>query len=281
MKNIINVIVNEIRQGENIDLYVTILLALVVAILGIFQVAKFDVVAGAILATLALLASAMLSSRRATRDMKLANNKLQETMDDLKLQLEQPAYISDLILQGYPDFASQLQSAKRVSVLGAVLSSTVSRYNSEFVRILNRGGTLRFVLSEPTPEVFAMQSVRSSLVDDYNFMMNASQNAMKTILTLAEKNSLGLVELQTIPYLNPYNLIIIESADGIAKIYVRLMAFQTSASEQPVLEFDKKNDTDWYRFFEDQFEKIWSSSNQLKRENLEDKIEYWKQQLSY
>lgn len=48
----------DLREGRNLEVYVTIVLALALSILGLFNIVRSDVLAAATLATLGLLASA-------------------------------------------------------------------------------------------------------------------------------------------------------------------------------------------------------------------------------
>ncbi|MEV6945671.1 hypothetical protein AB0N07_27490 [Streptomyces sp. NPDC051172] len=59
----------DLSAGENLELYVTALLSLTLAVLGVFDVAGGKVLAAATLATLALLAGSLLGSRRQIADL--------------------------------------------------------------------------------------------------------------------------------------------------------------------------------------------------------------------
>ncbi|WP_159403703.1 hypothetical protein [Streptomyces sp. NRRL S-646] len=59
----------ELSTGENLELYVTALLSLTLAVLGVFDVAGGKVLAAATLATLALPAGSLLGSRRQIADL--------------------------------------------------------------------------------------------------------------------------------------------------------------------------------------------------------------------
>jgi len=81
---IIDAILNDIRKKQNLDIYITILISLVIAILGFAQVTNQDIISSAVLAVLALVSISLLVNRR-ENDMiqkSLLNiDTLQEKLD--------------------------------------------------------------------------------------------------------------------------------------------------------------------------------------------------------
>jgi hypothetical protein len=261
MNKAIRTIIKEIKHGENIDIYLTIFLALVVAVLGIIPVVEAKVIGAVTLATLGLLASSLLSTRRASAEMKEAYEKLASNVRKLEEKIEDSNHLSDFLIQAYPDVTEQLRKAKRVSIEGSTLSSTVTRYSSEFQQLLQRGGILRVLVSEPTVEVLNMQLFRSSSIKDPNQMTNNMQSNLAIMKTIPDKVSRPeLFEIRTMPYLASYSLFIIESEDGTSKAFVKLLPFQRPESESPTLELHSQYDSKWFQFFSDQYERLWAAS---------------------
>jgi hypothetical protein len=257
-------IFKEIKTGENLDLYLTILLAIVVAILGILQVISFEILSAAILATLGLLASSLLSSRRSTTEIKSSFDKLSSTTSELQEKIQKSSSISELLIKAYPDLTEKLRSAKNVSIEGSTLMSTVTRYTTAFEQLLQRGGALKILVSEAVPEVLAMQVYRSSSIKDPVIMANDMQSHVAVMKTLTNKiHQPDLLEIKLMPYLASYSLFIIEDKDGITEIYVKLLPFQKSDSESPTFKVDSKNDPIWYKFFSKQFELLWESAHKI------------------
>src|SRR4029078_397713 len=119
----IKLIIKEIHQGENIDLYLTIVLAFSVALLGIFQIARFEIISGVILAMIGLMATSLLANRRSNSELKDSSLQLQQMIQKLQATLQQPPSVSDILDQGYPDFRERLATARAAYFLGAVLST--------------------------------------------------------------------------------------------------------------------------------------------------------------
>ncbi|MEW5717114.1 MAG: hypothetical protein AB1817_00665 [Chloroflexota bacterium] len=262
MKKAFNEMIKEIKQGENLDIYVTILLAIVVAVLGITPIVDDKVIAAVTLATLALLATSLLGTRRASSEMKDSYEKLATNVRRLEDKIEEPSHISDFLIRAYPDFTEQFKKAKRVSIEGSTLSSTVTRYFAEFQQLLQRGGSLRILVTKATPEVLAMQVFRSSSIKDPVLMKNTSESNLAMIKSMADKvPNPALLEVRTMPYLASYSLFIIESEDGTSKIYAKLLPFQKPEPESPTLELHSKHDSKWFQFFFDQYERLWKASD--------------------
>ena len=84
MLNYIKLAFKELKNGENLDLYVTITISITVAILGVIGVTKFEILSAAMLAVLGLLANSLLTSRRTMSDVQSAANGLEAEIKYLK-----------------------------------------------------------------------------------------------------------------------------------------------------------------------------------------------------
>jgi len=250
-------ILKEIRRGENLDFYLMILLASIVAVLNLLQ---HEVVSAVTLAILSLLAYSFLTARRSMADIKEALDQLASTVRIL----QQRGHISDLLRRAYPDFTEHFRTAERVSIGGSTLMSTVQRYSAEFKQLLQSGGSLRVLVSEPVPEVLAMQVFRSSSIKDPALMTSHIQANIAMMKSLADKvPHPELLEIRVMPYLASYSLAILEDKNGASKIYVKLLPFQRPEPESPTFEVDSHHDPEWSEFFLDQFDRMWESSRKV------------------
>ena len=76
----------DIRSGQNLDAYITISIALVVAVLGVTGFAPQNVVFSAILAVLALVATGLSVNRQDSKNLKNAISRI-ENLDHLGVSL--------------------------------------------------------------------------------------------------------------------------------------------------------------------------------------------------
>jgi hypothetical protein len=127
---------DEIRKGENLDLYITIFVSIIVAILSAFQIAQLELVIGVLLTIIAIIASSLLVNRRATEEVKNTNQQLIASFNEIKHATEKRPKFGDILREGFPDLKEEIDGAKSVSILGAVLSTSVSRYNANFIQLI-------------------------------------------------------------------------------------------------------------------------------------------------
>lgn len=251
----------EIRRGENLDIYLSIGLALVIGLLGAFQVVSAEIVAAAVLATLGLLSLSTLQNRRNVELMHDATAKLHEEIHLLVTEIRDQPAMSDVLMSGYPDLASEFRHAKSISLLGASHLTTLARYYSEFRHLLKRGGALRFILADQSPEVCTLLAFRGSTTRDPEVIRTTLSNSVARINSLPENPSeSGLVQARTIPYVPPFGIVLIERADGSALAVVKLYSFRTPDREHPSFSVSSTDDREWCRFFREQFDKFWENS---------------------
>lgn len=95
-------------------------------------------------------------------------------------------------------------------------------------------------------------------------MTNNIQSNLVLMKSLSDKVSHPeLLEVHTMPYLASYSIVIIESDDGISRAYVKLLPFQKPEPESPTFELYSQEDNQWFQFFHDQFERLWTASTKV------------------
>lgn len=170
--------------------------------------------------------------------------------------------ISSYILKGYPDFTNAIRTATRISILGTSLSSSATHYFTNFESFLQRGGSLRIIVSDTIPEVLAMQTYRAASIKEPKQIEELIQSHITIVSKLVDKTAHpDDFQLKVMPYLPPYSITLIEQADGSAVAYVKLLTFQKTESEQPTFAFRRHLDQEWFDYFSDQFERIWHAPN--------------------
>ncbi len=70
----------DIRNGQNIDIYITVTVSFVVAILSAFGVTNQTLISSAILAILALVSASLLSNRRANESIESALRAVEKSI---------------------------------------------------------------------------------------------------------------------------------------------------------------------------------------------------------
>ncbi len=120
---------DEIRRGENIDLYIATPLALLVAVLGVFGVTSPELISALTLVILSLLANSLLTSRHEVKD--------------LSRQLTQSS--SSVLLKDWidSDFQKDLEAAQELWLVGVSLTTIIRIHYSEIERKVRAGCSVK------------------------------------------------------------------------------------------------------------------------------------------
>ena len=122
----------EIKQGENVDLYLTLVVALLLAGLNIFGIG-LSMIGSVTLAVLALLSFSSLVNRR----------KLEEALDKLSRD-------KDILLDRFPtNREKDMEGAKELWLVGLTLHKTVDGYYSLLHKKLNQGDHVQVLIVDP------------------------------------------------------------------------------------------------------------------------------------
>ena len=106
---------DDIRQGENIDLYIAVPLAIALAILNLLGMTPTSLINPVTLVILGLLATALLGTRHAVGEL---SSKLAQTADTI-------------LLDEYPStFRANLENAIEVWIVGVSLTTQIRTYYS-------------------------------------------------------------------------------------------------------------------------------------------------------
>jgi hypothetical protein len=267
MKKTIEDIKNDIKNGENIDIYLSILLAVVVAVLGIIGVASFSILSAAILMLLSLLAGSILMIRKSANDARGASLEMATKLNDLQSALSSLRHtsVSDIFRRGYPNLQKDFDNTSSISVLGTNLVSTINSYYGIFEKAIDGGCKLRIIISSTESGVLGMLKFCNYKADDIDALRSMIQYHTKRILALGTSGH-GGAEVRALSYVPPYGIIVAKKKDGGGKIYVKLMSFRTLPGQYPTMEIGQE-DVEWFHFFDEQFEKFWEAAKPANRTN--------------
>lgn len=127
----------DIRLGQNIDAHITIVVAIVIAILGITGSASQEVILSAILAVLALGTAGSLASRQENRKLQAAVSRI-EHLD----------HLSDKFFSGEYDrneLKKLLRTSKKSFFWGTNFTRTIPLLRDEIENGLDSGLELKFL----------------------------------------------------------------------------------------------------------------------------------------
>lgn len=250
-------IFRDIHQRQNLDIYLAILIAIVVSVLGVAQIADQNIVSSAVLATLALVSLSLLANRR-------ENDEIQKNL----LRLTGTGQLADKFFRKEYDTSKVLhlvRNSQKVYFLGSGFTTLIPLIREELSNNPPSELELKFLLMKPSGNATSIAAFRGDRsVEEINVLLEKS---LSDIEQLAKKMTSGKVEYRVIDYLPPYNIEAFDPQHPSGHMFVRLAAFRTSTFIRPLFELTAKDDNAWFNFFLEQFETLWKESENYKPNN--------------
>lgn len=239
---------------QNLDLYVTVTLAVVIATLGLIGIVDQAVISSAILATLSLVSYSLIKNRHQDEEIRLkfldinSRDKLSEIFFSQEFN---PYNLRESVAQ-----------AKEVIFLGLTFTQTVQALSSPFEQVLNQNHKIRFLLIEGNSSASKMAAFRNNLRRTPGKVDKLVED---TLIRLAEVASSvpelqNNLEVRVIDYLPSWTLISINPYEIDGYMWVRLTTFRVPNDKRPGFELKRKSDNKWFPFFLEQFEAIWQEA---------------------
>jgi len=242
---IIRRIWDDIRNGENIDLYLTVAVVFIIGALNIFGSAPQEWVTSATLAALGILAISALRNEHHSREL---SQKLAKSIGGC--------------LRSRSQFIPLDEYTKTASEIVIVTVSAVSLFNpyfGVFERKLKEGCKLSVLVLDPD----------SPAVQTWNLGVRGSTTEADIKNTLAQLRELmkaekrkGQCQVRLSSVYPPFSMSVVDPKKNTGSMVVELHAFKTPLTERPHISVSRLEDQRWFDFFMEQFEKIWADSMQ-------------------
>ena len=258
----LKLIAKEIRRRENIDLYVTILLAIVVGILGVVGNVRFEIISAAILATLGLLANSLLASRRSTDKLAERLTALESIRSDIasigKGQLALEKFF--LTREQLPSFEEQLTDAQSIDICGMSLLAVATRHRGILLDKVRRGCKIRLLLLNPRNESL-MQMIAPFIS---SLTVPAHTDAIRTSLTCLRSDpaffNSDLVQIRVYDYPLAHAMLVINRDMPDGRLRVEMYMHSSMPANAPGFYILKKDEPRWFDVFVAEFEEHWASA---------------------
>ena len=240
---IISQIWNEIRQGENIDVYLTIGAAIILSMLSLMGWNVGDKVAGVTLAVLALLAIGNLVNRHKFEAM-----------------LERH-FGSTFFMKSYPKdtWRKDLETAKEIWLIGQDLGRLIEGERLLLESCIQKGGVIRVLIVNPD-DLHAIEYMRRANTEqeDVNEIQGKIRLSLAKWRKLAKSHE-AKVEIRLIdhPLAFGTNAINLGSNDG--KIYLDLYKYKVEFDGRVKLILSPI-DKVWYEVYREQIFALWNDS---------------------
>ncbi|WP_406358556.1 hypothetical protein [Streptomyces sp. NBC_00658] len=240
---------DDLSAGENLELYVTALLSLTLAVLGVFNVASGAVLSAATLATLALLAGSLLGSRRQVAD--LAVQVTARSQGEVSAQ--------DFFSSDKPDVIQQVRGAQDIRVVGVTLARTLRNLIDELEHRVVAGAVIKVAVIDPTTTAPAEAARRSTIPNRPEVYANRLRPSIDLLRDLADNPGVdGRVEVRFLPFVPAFGLVLLDPGRSNGIIHVDVYS-HSSASGDAVFTLRPGRDGHWYEHFQAEFQRVWES----------------------
>jgi hypothetical protein len=242
---------NDIQSGQNLDIYITASLSLIIAVFGILGIANQNVISAAVLAVLALLLSSLLVARH-------QNNKIQTVLS--KLEANQLS-TSQFMTTGddISDLFQLLRQSQRAYFWGTTFTTHIPLLQQDIERSLVSGLEAKFLLVKPSSNALRMAAFRGKDITEGDLNDDLMRN-LRRLGSIERANSTGKLEVKVIDYLAPYVMYIFDPHLSTGQIIIRLSTLHVPNNMRPIIKITRSKDLEWFNFYLQQFEIAWQAA---------------------
>src|SRR5260370_14825619 len=242
MKTALKHFLSDIKRGENIDIYISLILALILAVLGVVGTIQLAILAAGILATLGILAYSMLATRRTL-------SELSQT-----ITLLEPA--TKVLLKDRSTLRSFREDIERVSTIwscGPTLMVMWGANRDIFREMVQKGGNMRGL-------IFNQASNRLPILAE---LLGVSPDKLKVEIATTIENwkellesdiGTGKIEDRQTETMPGYSMVIYNPTEHSGQMVVEYLGYHTRLSERPHLELDATRDRRWFNYYLNKFD---------------------------
>jgi hypothetical protein len=252
--NLLTRAAGELRRGENVGAYFTIVLALGLAIANLAGLDDPRTLASLTLGLLALLCAAILVNRHQNQQLLAALASIKD---------ERP--LSNRFLApdcNFGDILARARASREVWLWGTTLASHIPALLDEIIAGDPSGPSLKILLLRPSSPAVTMAAYRANndpaTASDLNDYLRANLRALERHgRTGPQQRS---IECRVTAYLAPYGIYGFDPDSPHGKILVRVANFRGSQNQRPTFWLGKEDDPYWYDHFLGQFHRVWAAA---------------------
>lgn len=208
---------NDIRRGENIDLYLTIILALSLVALNLLGFAAEKLLAPITLAVLGLLAVTMLGNRYRLEELLEKDNKIK----------------SSFFLEEFPaSLTGDLDTASELWLVGVSLIRTIKSNYQRLERKLKQGAKIKVLLVHPEGPGVEMAASRNYAQRDSKQKISEIKTSLEYLVIL-QRIAPDNLQIRTIQNPLNYGVVAINPGSAAGLLYVENYCFRVSSESLP------------------------------------------------
>jgi hypothetical protein len=247
-------VLQDLRDGRNLEIYLTLVVALALLVLDIFGIVTSEAVAAGILTTLVLLAFSTLTQREQMQDlMGVAEQALSG-----QPSAEEFFWKKNLLSE------SDFEEASFVGIAGITLNRTIGTYYDILKSRLISGAHIQIITIDPVSEAPQQAVYRSGDIFEDTFftvLLHPTINRLSSLVGSAASSS--TLELGLLPFIPSFGLTLLDPDKPHGRIIVEIYQHKSSAFH-PTFELTPRRDKYWYTYFREQFDLLWESCGERK-----------------
>jgi len=246
MKEWLRRIWDDVRKGENIDLYVTVFAALVLAVLNIVGITSAEWIAPITLAVLGLLAVATLGNRY----------RIEKVLQEIKSPSR------EVLFEEFPeDVKEHIALSSEVWIVGVTLTRTIKTYYEILRHKLHKGDKVKVLLVHPAGPPLEIVGRRAV----FSITPERGESEIRTSLEdlcYLKKYGGDNLEIRTIEYPISYGAIVINpySSDGL--LYLEHYPYKTERSSMPKMILSARQSPKWFELYRQELTSLWDSGSE-------------------
>jgi len=240
---ILNRVWSDVRRGQNLDLYVTLVVAIACIVLSLLGLVSQNVIFSSTLAVLILITINLLTNRYKT--------------EELFEQLSQPS--ETLFREEFPAILrADVEQASEVWIIGISLTTTIRSYYSLLERNLSQGQRVRVLLVSPEGTGAAMAEMR--VYGKPNVERNRAEIS-GTLDYLCDLKQVAptKLEVRTLDYPISIGGFATDPDSAAGKLYLENYPFKTSGGALPRFVLHAR-DGRWYDHYKQELRVLWESA---------------------
>lgn len=239
--NLLKRIWDDIRRGENIDLYVAAPLAVIIAIFGILGVTSPQLISSITLVILGLLATSLLTSRHAVKEL---SQKLTQTSETFFFKEFSES-----------NFEADFENATDLWLVGVSMTTIIGSHYSLIAKKRRAGHNVKALLVHPDGPAVEMSEIRAYGRPNTDRARVEIQNTLQDLCDLSQVAS-GKLQIRTIQHPLGHGVMAKDPETALGTIYIQNYPFKTEGGSRPKFVV-RARDGFWYDFFKQELHNLW------------------------
>jgi hypothetical protein len=260
---------NDISRGENIDFYLTVVAALVLATLSLMGADVSNWLTPVTLAILALLAVSNLVNRDRLVGLRSAIELFGETLN--KVNRGRPTAATFFHTRLDTPLPAKIKDAKTLDMIGTSLIS-VTITNQALIRHLKDSGSrIRLLVSNPYDDYLSqIYSARFREADTpEQHATNVRTSIANLQMLVGTSSSGGNVEARMTRQDISFSYIGVNTGSLLGIISIEMYLNKLPLNENPMFTISAVADPHWFGVFKSQFEVLWNNAEAIHTSNTQ------------